>query len=132
MRTDPTARLRTAVALGAAVLAALGTGVSSAQRGGMFQGSMEDPAIAYTKGAVGNGAADLTAKPADGSVRLRFDGRSGDLQSALEALGLPVDSQLLLFSQTSLQAKRIGPANPRALFFNDRVALGWVRDGDVI
>ena len=43
-----------------------------------------------------------------------------------------MDSQLLLFSQTSLQAARIGPANPRALFFNDRVALGWVRDGDVI
>ena len=37
-----------------------------------------------------------------------------------------------MFSPNSLQAKRINQGNPRALFFNDRVALGWVRDGDVI
>jgi hypothetical protein len=43
-----------------------------------------------------------------------------------------VDSQLLLFSRDSLQGKQIGEQNPRALFFNDRVALGWVRDGDLL
>src|SRR5688572_53209 len=126
-------RLRTFLTLGAAGLAALAWASSSAaQRGGIFQGSMEDQAIAYTKGAVSNVVADLNARLADGSARLRFDGRSGYLQSALDALRIPVGSQLLLFSQTSLQAARIGPANPRALFFNDRAALGWVRDGDVI
>jgi hypothetical protein len=126
-------RLRTLLTLGTVPLAvAVWAPGSAAQRGGMFQGSMEDPAIAYTKGPVSNVVADLNARLADGATRLRFDGRSGYLQSALEALNIPVDSQLLLFSQTSLQAKRIGPANPRALFFNDRVALGWVRDGDVI
>src|SRR6185436_2584165 len=30
------------------------------------------------------------------------------------------------------QGKQIGEQNPRAVFFNDRVALGWVRDGDII
>ena len=54
------------------------------------------------------------------------------MRSALDALQIPVDSQLLVFSRTSLQGKRISEQNPRALFFNDRVALGWVRDGDVI
>ena len=103
-----------------------------AQRGGMFQGSMEDPAIAYTKAPASNVVADLNARLADGSVRLRFDGRSGYLQSVLDALNVSADSQLLLFSQTSLQAARIGPANPRALFFNDRAAVGWVRDGDLL
>jgi hypothetical protein len=39
---------------------------------------------------------------------------------------------MLVFSQTSLQARRISAANPRALFFTDRVVLGWVRDGDVL
>ena len=126
-------RPRSFVTLGAALLAALvWASGSAAQRGGIFQGSIEDPAIAYSKGAVDNAVADLNARLADGSVRLRFDGRAGYLASALDALNLPADSQLLLFLQTSLQAKRIGPANPRALFFNDRVALGWVRDGDVI
>jgi hypothetical protein len=125
--------MRMFITSGAALLAALAwVSGSAAQRGGMFQGSMEDPAIAYTKGAVSNVVADLNARLVDGTVQLRFDGRAGYLQSALDALNIPVDSQLLLFSQTSLQAKQIGPANPRALFFNDRVALGWVRDGDVI
>ena len=50
----------------------------------------------------------------------------------LEALQLPADSQLLLFSKASLQGRLVSPANPRALFFNDRVALGWVRDGDLL
>ena len=48
----------------------------------------------------------------------------------LEVLQLPVDSQLLVFSRASLQGKRINEQNPRALFFNDRVALGWVRGGE--
>jgi hypothetical protein len=117
---------------GAVLLVPLLWTAAAAQRGTVFQGSMEDPAIAYTKAPVANVVADLNARLADGSVRLRFDGRAGYLQSALDALNLPAESQLLLFSQTSLQARRIGPANPRALFFNDRVALGWVRDGDVL
>jgi hypothetical protein len=125
--------MRTVITLGTAGLLALAWAAgSAAQRGGTFQGSMEDPAIAYTKAPVSNVVAELNAKLADGSVRLRFDGRAGYLQSALDALDLRTDSQLLLFSQTSLQAARINPANPRALFFNDRAALGWVRDGDVI
>ena len=45
---------------------------------------------------------------------------------------MPADSQLLLYSKASLQGRLIGPANPRALFFNDRVALGWVRDGELL
>ena len=45
---------------------------------------------------------------------------------------LPVDSQLLVFSKTSLQRQVISPSNPRALFFNDRVVLAWVRDGDLL
>ncbi|HEV8394550.1 MAG TPA: hypothetical protein VGQ37_09765 [Vicinamibacterales bacterium] len=126
-------RGRTFITLGAAGLAVLAwASGSAAQRGGTFQGSMEDPAIAYTKAPVSNVVADLNARLADGTLQLRFDGRAGYLQSALDALNLSIDSQLLLFSQTSLQAARIGPANPRALFFNDRAALGWVRDGDVI
>jgi hypothetical protein len=98
----------------------------------MFRGSIEDPAIAYTKAPPSNVVADLNAKIAAGTLRLKADGRSGYLQSALDALDLPIDSQVLVFSPTSFQAKRISQSNPRALFFNDRVALGWVRDGDVI
>ena len=104
----------------------------SAQRGGMFLGSPEDPAIAYSTAPLSNAVSEINKKLQDGGAQLTFDGRSGYLRSALGALDIPVDSQMLVFSQTSLQRKRISETNPRALFFNDRVALGWVRDGDVI
>jgi hypothetical protein len=104
-----------------------------AQRAGTFKGSSEDPVLAYsTTTALSNAVVELNKKLQDGTVQLTFDGRSGFLQSALDALGIPVDSQMLVFSRTSLQRKLISDQNPRALFFNDRVALGWVRGGDVL
>jgi hypothetical protein len=74
----------------------------------------------------------VNRKLEEGAAQLTFEGRSGFLRSALEALQIPVDSQLLVFSRLSLQGRRVGEQNPRALFFNDRVALGWVRGGDVL
>ncbi|HZI51128.1 MAG TPA: hypothetical protein VFE29_04850, partial [Terriglobia bacterium] len=59
-------------------------------------------------------------------------GRFGYLLSLLDALGIPLESQLLLFSKTSLQAVLIDPANPRALFFNDDVAVGWIRSSPTL
>jgi hypothetical protein len=103
-----------------------------AQRAGAFMGSADDPAIRYSIAPVNNDVADVNRKLREGAVRLAFEGRGGFLRSALDALQIPADSQLLVFSRTSLQGKRISEQNPRALFFNDRVALGWVRDGDVI
>jgi hypothetical protein len=129
-------RFRTmAIAAGIALawLAAGGRAASLlAQRGGMFLGSLDDPAIKYSTAPIDNPVVDLNKKLADGTVRLTFDGRSGYLQSALDALSLPVESQMLVFSPTSFQARRINAGNPRALFYNDSVELGWVRDGDVL
>ena len=103
-----------------------------AQRGGQFMGSADDPAIAYSTAAVSNVVDDLNRRLQDGSATLTFAGRAGYLQSVIDALRLPTDSQLLVFSKGSLQARMINPSNPRALFFNDRVALGWVRDAELI
>jgi hypothetical protein len=106
--------------------------VVDAQGARAFMGSTEDPAIRYSTGPLDNVVEDLNLRIRSGAVRLIAEGRSGFLRSALEALELPVDSQLLVFSRASLQGRRINEQNPRALFFNDRVALGWVRDGDLI
>jgi hypothetical protein len=103
-----------------------------AQGGGMFRGSLDDPAIAYSTAPLNNAVSRINEKLRDGAAGLRFEGRSGYLRSALGALDIPVDSQVLVFSKTSFQGPRISETNPRALFFNDRVALGWVRDGDII
>ena len=124
----------TILAVGVGVFAVLAV-VSSpidAQRAGAFRGSTDDPAIKYSTAPLNNLVADVNKQIEDGTIRLTFEGRSGYLRSALDALQLPVDSQLLVFSRASLQGKQIGEQNPRAVFFNDRVALGWVRGGDVI
>jgi heme-degrading monooxygenase HmoA len=122
------------VAVGLTMVAAAGLWQApvDAQRGGMFMGSPDDPAIAYSTAPLSNVIDDLNKRLEAGSATLRFEGRSGYLQSMLDALELPIDSQLLVFSQASLQGRLIGPANPRAIFFNDRVFLAWVRDGDVL
>lgn len=114
-----------------ACLAWTGT-ATTAQRSGMFMGSANDPAIAYASGALDNVVETLNRRLDAGTERLVFEGRSGYLRSVLRAIGLPVESQALVFSTGSLQGRRISPANPRAIFFDDRAALGWVRDGDVI
>lgn len=103
-----------------------------AQRGGQFMGSADDPAIAYSTAPVNNVVDDLNRRLQGGSATLAFEGRAGYLQSVIDELHLPVDSQLLVFSKGSLQARMINPTNPRALYFNDRVALGWVRDAELI
>ena len=55
----------------------------------------------------------------------------GYLPSLLEQLDIRVDSQTLVFSKTSFQQMLINPKNPRALYFNDEVAVGNVPGGDV-
>ena len=76
--------------------------------------------------------AQLNERLKSGEVTLERRGPSGYLQSVLEALHVPIESQLLVFSKTSFQASRIGPKNPRALYFGDTLAVGWVRGGEVL
>ena len=40
-----------------------------------------------------------------------------------------MESQIVVFSKTSLQRDRITPSNPRAIFFNDSMAVAWMRGG---
>lgn len=103
-----------------------------AQRSGMFQGSADDPGIKYTTAPLDNPIDKLNQKLEAGTAKLTFEGRSGYLRSALEAIGLPIESQMLVFSRASLQGRKVSEYNPRAIFFKDDVELGWVRDADVI
>jgi hypothetical protein len=45
----------------------------------------------------------------------------------LAALGVPRESQMLVFSKTSAEASLIDMRNPRAVYFGDDVAVAWVR-----
>jgi hypothetical protein len=57
---------------------------------------------------------------------LVFDGEQGYLRSVLAALNIPIESQLLVFSKTGIQNAHTSPGNPRALYFNDRVIVGYI------
>ena len=97
-----------------------------------FVESMDHPAVAYTTGPVKNAVADLDDQIRRGALKLSFDPASGYLRAVLSALRVPIDSQTLVFSQGSLQARQISPSNPRAVYFSDTVAVGWVRGADVL
>src|SRR5882762_6918193 len=88
------------------------TAIALAQRTDVFVESINHPAIAYRTAPVHDPVADLDEKLQHGVI--------------------PIESQALVFSQTSAQAKQIGPRNPRAVYFNDTVAVGWVRGADVL
>jgi len=90
------------------------------------------PAIKYGSTPARDPIAELSRRVQSGEVQLKADGPSGYLRSVLDALNVPIESQVLVFSKTSFQAPRINPKNPRAIFFNDTVAVGWVRGGEVL
>jgi hypothetical protein len=75
----------------------------------------------------------LQAKLDKGEIKLDYaaDGH-GYLKSVLEALKVSPESQVLPFTKSSLQFDRISPATPRAVYFNDDVAVGSVHPGGLI
>jgi hypothetical protein len=89
-------------------------------------------AINYAKSAESNPISRLNQRLQSGEVSLQWDPATGYLRSVLSALKAPVESQVLVFSKTSFQARKISPQNPRAIYFGDDVAVGYVRGGDVL
>jgi hypothetical protein len=105
------------------------------QRDG-FVDSFRNPAIDYYGSPTADVVSDLTRRLNESggadAARLTFDPATGYLKSVLDTLEVPVESQIVVFSQTSLQAPIVNAKNPRALYFNDRVSVGWVRGGEVL
>jgi hypothetical protein len=91
-----------------------------------FEPDLDDPAIGYSLRPLQDPVTELNRKLLQGTAELRYQGRQGYLRSVLDALRVPAESQMVVFSKTSLQQDLIEPRNPRALYFNDSVAVGWV------
>jgi len=109
------------------LLALLAVAAAWAELSSGFNAALDHPAIQYDTRPASDPVAALNRDIQEGKVQLRFEGPSGYLRSVLDALRIPVESQLVVFSKTSLQAPIITPTNPRSLFFNDSVAAGWVK-----
>ena len=86
----------------------------------------EHPAIQYERRVTTDRVAKLAKEVAAGTRTLARDGRSGYLRAVLEALDVPVASQVLIFSKTALQRAYVSPSNPRALFYSDSVVVGYI------
>jgi hypothetical protein len=70
----------------------------------------------------------IEAKLAAGKLALPPDDKA-TVRSILQEMGVPVESQVVVYSKTSLQRGLIAPKHPRALYFSDDCYIGWVPGG---
>jgi hypothetical protein len=114
-------------AIGIAALAVtLAAGQRDAQ--GRWMGVLDEhPAIEYGVRPTSTAIDALNARLAAGQATLTFEPGSGYLASVLRELGVPAASQMLVLSRTGVQRNFTSPGNPRALYFNESVAVGYIR-----
>lgn len=113
-------------------LASLSIAAAFAELNDRLAPSLDHPAIGYfdyLKHPAHDPVANLEREIEQGKVQLQFDRTQGYLPSILQALHVPIESQMVVFSKTSLQVQHIQPDNPRTIFFNDSVAVAWVHGG---
>jgi hypothetical protein len=92
----------------------------------------DSSAVAYSKSDPADPVAELQQRIDSGEISLAYDEAHGYLPAVLKALQVPVSSQGLVFSRTSLQVDRIAPWTPRAIYFNDDLYVGWVQGGPIM
>lgn len=119
---------------GAAAIWALALVTAAGQaRRPAYPGTLDQhPAIDYRGAALADAVTVLQRNLESGAATLAFDGRQGYLRALLARLEVPVESQVLLFSKTGIQHPFTDPEHPRALYFNDRVIVGYIPGAPVI
>jgi hypothetical protein len=124
-----------ASATSAAVVVAL-VSVAAAAMGQLTErplaGALAHPAIGYYTRPAHDPIAELNRRVEDGTARIPFDESTGYLRPVLDALHVPADSQMLVMSKTGVQALYTSPGNPRAIFFNDAVTVGYIRGAPLL
>jgi hypothetical protein len=96
------------------------------------QFDFEREPILYQKQEAQDPVALLIQELKAGSAKLEYDEEHGYLPALLRKLDVPASSQMLVFSKTSFQLRRISRRSPRAIYFNDDVYVGYVQNGDVV
>lgn len=100
---------------------------SGQERRQAYPGTLDQhPAIDYRGAPLADVVTGLQRDLSSGVATLAFDGPQGYLRSLLAKLDVPVESQVLLFSKTGIQHPFTDPEHPRALYFNDRVVVGYI------
>ncbi len=84
------------------------------------------PPIDYFSPTTDDAVSRLQRRIDSGQLTLDADGQRGYLDAVLQALNVPVSSQLLVYSKTARVPRLVTPRTPRAVFFNDEVAVAWI------
>jgi hypothetical protein len=103
----------------------------SISRGEATYADLDAPAHAYWTRPLEDAFTKLKAELESGKIPLTSGDEMGFVVNLLGALEIPVSSQTLVFSNTSLQLRLISPRNPRAIYFNEDIYLGWVPGGQI-
>ncbi|MCD6050639.1 MAG: hypothetical protein K0Q55_2042 [Verrucomicrobia bacterium] len=88
----------------------------------------EQAPIRYSATASKDATQKLEAKLAAGKLALPATDKDM-VRLILKEMNVPVESQVLVYSKTSLQRGLIAPKHPRAIYFNDDCYIGWVPGG---
>ncbi len=89
----------------------------------------EEPPINYSATPTNDRATAISAKFQSRAMEIRSMPAKKRLQWLLAELGVPVESQIFVFSKTSLQRDLINPEAPRVLYFSDEAYIGWSPTG---
>src|SRR5580765_4540153 len=89
------------------VVFAFGAGLAAASMGQLTERpltrALTNPAIGYFTQPTTDLVAELNGQLEAGTARVTFDERAGYLRSVLDALRVPVESQMLVMSKTGVQ-----------------------------
>ena len=96
-----------------------------------FQGAthlldFEREPIRYSKASSQTKVDDVEGQLREGRLSLAFHETDGYLRDLLKTLDIAPASQVLVFAKSSAQRDFIDPLNPRAIYFNDEVYLGYI------
>jgi hypothetical protein len=93
----------------------------------------ERPPVHYSDAEPTDPVTRLKQRIERGEAKLQWSaGGLGYLPAVLRELDIPVSSQGLVFAKRSLQARKISPKTPRAIYFNDDAYVGFVQDGGML
>jgi len=85
----------------------------------------EEPPISYSATQTNDRATAINAAFQSRADEIRSMPAKKRLKWLLDELGVPVESQIFVFSKTSLQRDLINPETPRVLYFSDEAYVGW-------
>lgn len=111
-------------------LLALGVLMAASPFHAVAQGTpdYEKPPVSYSATPPADAVVALRRRLDAGHSKWKGDDRAV-LAALLEELRVPVASQVVVFSRTSLQRGRIQPRHPRVIYFSDDAYVGWVPGG---